>query len=123
MFVGTATKVPVPFVAVWDGPSNWSSGERRNWRAKEHAAEYGIDYRSKAGQDEYDRILSEVIDEADDVAFVDDIRGQNGQHCAVYFHGGDIAVVNLDKKIRVSLFKYEEGCSGYYTSLWNKVRK
>lgn len=121
--MGTATKVPVPFVAVWDGPSNWSSGERRNWRAKEHAAEYGIDYRSKAGQDEYDRILSEVIDKADDVAFVDDIRGQNGQHCAVYFHGGDIAVVNLDKKIRVSLFKYEEGCSGYYTSLWNKVRK
>lgn len=101
----------------------WSSGERRNWHAKEHAAEYGIDYRSKAGQDEYDRILSEVIDEADDVAFVDDIRGQNGQRCAVYFRGGDIAVVNLDKKVRVSLFKYEEGYSDYYTSLWNKVRK
>lgn len=101
----------------------WSSGERRNWHAKEYAAEYGIDYRSKAGQDEYDRILSEVIDEADDVAFVDDIRGQNGQRCAVYFRGGDIAVVNLDKKVRVSLFKYEEGYSDYYTSLWNKVRK
>lgn len=101
----------------------WSSGERRNWHAKEHAAEYEIDYRSKAGQDEYDRILSEVIDEADDVAFVDDIRGQNGQRCAVYFRGGDIAVVNLDKKVRVSLFKYEEGYSDYYTSLWNKVRK
>lgn len=101
----------------------WSSGERRNRHAKEHAAEYGIDYRSKAGQDEYDRILSEVIDEADDVVFVDDIRGQNGQRCAVYFRGGDIAVVNLDKKVRVSLFKYEEGYSDYYTSLWNKVRK
>lgn len=101
----------------------WSSGERRNWHAKEHASEYGIDYRSKAGQDEYDRILSEVIEEADDVAFVDDIRGQNGQRCAVYFRGGDIAVVNLDKKVRVSLFKYEEGYSDYYTSLWNKVRK
>lgn len=101
----------------------WSSGERRNWHAKEHAAEYGIDYRSKAGQDEYDRILSEVIDEADDVAFVDDIRGQNGQRCAVYFRGEDIAVVNLNKKVRVSLFKYEEGYSDYYTSLWNKVRK
>lgn len=101
----------------------WSSGERRNWHAKEHAAEYGIDYRSKAGQDEYDRILSEVIDEADDIAFVDDIRGQNGQRCAVYFRGGDIAVVNLDKKVRISLFKYEEGYSDYYTSLWNKVRK
>lgn len=101
----------------------WSSGERRNWHAKEYAAEYGIDYRSKAGQDEYDRILSEVIDEADDIAFVDDIRGQNGQRCAVYFRGGDIAVVNLDKKVRISLFKYEEGYSDYYTSLWNKVRK
>ena len=101
----------------------WASGERRNWHAKGHAAEYGIDYRSKAGQDEYDRILSEVIDEADDIAFVDDIRGQNGQRCAVYFRGGDIAVVNLDKKVRISLFKYEEGYSDYYTSLWNKVRK
>lgn len=102
---------------------NWSSGERRNWHAKKHAAEYGIEYRSKAGQDEYDRIMSEVIDEADDVAFVDDIRGQNGQRCAVYFRGGDIAVVNLDKKVRVSLFKYEEGYSDYYTSLWNKVHR
>lgn len=101
----------------------WSSGERRNWHAKKHAAEYGIEYRSKAGQDEYDRIMSEVIDEADDVAFVDDIRGQNGQRCAVYFRGGDIAVVNLDKKVRVSLFKYEEGYSDYYTSLWNKVHR
>ena len=101
----------------------WSSGERRNWHAKKHAAEYGIEYRSKAGQDEYDRIMSEVIDEADDVAFVDDIRGQNGQRCAVYFRGGDIAVVNLDKKVRVSLFKYEEGYSDYYTSLWNKIHR
>lgn len=101
----------------------WSSGERRNWHAKKHAAEYGIEYRSKAGQDEYDRIMSEVIDEADGVAFVDDIRGQNGQRCAVYFRGGDIAVVNLDKKVRVSLFKYEEGYSDYYTSLWNKVHR
>lgn len=85
--------------------------------------EYGIEYRSKAGQDEYDRIMPEVIDEADYVAFVDDIRGQNGQRCAVYFRGGDIAVVNLDKKVRVSLFKYEEGYSDYYTALWHKMRE
>lgn len=102
---------------------SWLDGAKRNIHAKKHGREYGIDYRSKAGQDEYDRIMSEVIDEADDVAFVDDIRGQNGQRCAVYFRGGDIAVVNLDKKVRVSLFKYEEGYSDYYTSLWNKVRK
>lgn len=102
---------------------SWLDGAKRNIHAKKHGREYGIDYRSKAGQDEYDRIMSEVINEADDVAFVDDIRGQNGQRCAVYFRGGDIAVVNLDKKVRVSLFKYEEGYSDYYTSLWNKVRK
>lgn len=102
---------------------NWTSGERRNWHAKEHAAEFGIDYRSKAGQDAYDRIMSEVIDEADAVAFVNDVRGQCGQRCAVYFRGGDIAIVNLDKNIRVSLFKYEEGYSDYYTSLWNKVHR
>ena len=102
---------------------SWLDGAKRNIHAKKHGREYGIDYRSKAGQDEYDRIMSEVIDEADDVAFVDDIRGQNGQRCAVCFRGGDIAVVNLDKKVRVSLFKYEEGYSDYYTSLWNKVRE
>ena len=106
----------------------WSSADltgnqTRNWHAKEHAAEYGIDYRSKAGQDEYDRIMSEVIDNADAVEFVNAIRGQNGQRCAVYFRDGDIAVVNLDKNVRVSLFKYEEGYSDYYTSLWNKVHK
>ena len=65
--------------------------------------------------------MSEVIDRADDVAFVNDIRGQGGQRCAVYFRDRDIAIVNLDKNIRVSLFKYEEGYSDYYTSLWNKV--
>lgn len=102
---------------------NWLEGAKRNNHAKKHGREYGIDYRSKAGQDEYDRIMSEVIDEADDVAFMDDIRGQKGQRCAVYFRGGDIAVVNLDKKVRVSLFKYEEGYSDYYTSLWNKVHR
>lgn len=101
---------------------NWLEGAKRNSHAKKHGREYGIDYRSKAGQDEYDRIMSEVIDEADDVAFVDDIRGQNGQRCAVFFRGVDIAVVNLDKNVRVSLFKYEEGYSDYYTSLWDKVR-
>ena len=51
----------------------------------------------------------------------DDINGQEGQRCAVYFRGHDIAVVNLDKNVRVSLFRYKEGYSGYYTALWNKV--
>ena len=102
---------------------NWANGERRNWHAKKHASAYGIDYRSKAGQDEYDRIMSEVIDNADAVEFVSNVNGQRGQRCAVYFRGGDIAVVNLDKNVRVSLFKYEEGYSGYYTALWDKVHK
>ena len=53
--------------------------------------------------------------------FVDDVSGQEGQRCAVYFRGYDVAVVNLDKNVRVSLFKFEEGYSGYYTALWHKV--
>ena len=68
-------------------------------------------------------MMSEVIDNADDIVFTDKIGRQNGQKCAVYFRGGDIAIVNLDKNIRVSLFKYEEGYSDYYASLWNKVRR
>ena len=100
---------------------NWLSGTSRNRHAKKNAAEYGIDYRSKDGQEEYNRIMSEVVDEYDAVVFVDDVSGQEGQRCAVYFRGDDIAVVNLDKNVRVSLFKFEEGYSGYYTALWYKV--
>ena len=101
---------------------NWIEGAKRNNHAKKHGREFGIDYRSKAGQDEYDRIMSEVIDNADAVEFVNDVNGQKGHRCAVYFRGDDIAVVNLDKNVRVSLFKFEEGYSGYYTALWYKVR-
>ena len=52
-----------------------------------------------------------------------DLTGNQTERCAVYFREEDIAVVNLDRNVRVSLFKYEEGYSDYYTSLWNKVRK
>lgn len=102
---------------------NWFKGTNRNRHAKRHAAEYGIDYRSRDGQEEYNRIMSEVVDGYDAVVFVDDVNGQEGQRCAVYFRGDDVAVVNLDKNVRVSLFKFEEGYSGYYTALWYKVRR
>ena len=77
----------------------------------------------QAGQQEYNRIMSEVVDGYDAVVFVDDVNGQEGQRCAVYFRGYDVAVVNLDKNVRVSLFKFEDGYSGYYTALWHKVRR
>lgn len=101
--------------------SNWINGRMRNHRAKEHAGSFGIDYRSKAGQDEYDRIMSEVIDTAEDVEFVDDIAGQKGQRCAVFLRGEDIAVVNLERNVRVTLFRHERGRSRYYDALWDKV--
>lgn len=101
--------------------SNWINGRMRNHHAKEHAGSFGIDYRSKAGQDEYDRIMSEVIDTAEDVEFVDDIAGQKGQRCAVFLRGEDIAVVNLERNVRVTLFRHERGRSRYYDALWDKV--
>lgn len=67
--------------------------------------------------------MSEVIDEADAVEFANDIGGQKGQRCAVYFRGSDIAVVNLDRNVRVTLFKYEKGRSSRYDALWDKVRE
>lgn len=112
MYVPTSSEVP-----------NWSNGANRNRHAKKHAAEYGIDYRSRAGQEEYDKIMSEVIDGCDAVVLVDDITGQFGQRCAVYLRGEDIAVVNLDNDARVTLFRYEEGYSDYYTALWHKMRE
>ena len=102
---------------------NWLSGTSRNRHAKRHAAEYGIDYRSRDGQEEYNRIMSEVIDAADSVVLFDGIGGQNGQVCAVYFRGVDIAVVNIEENIRVTLFKYEKGRSNRYGALWDKVRE
>ena len=100
---------------------NWLDGAKRNIYAKKHAAAYGIDYRSKAGQDEYDRIMSEVMDSAYAVEFVNDITGQRGQRCAVYFRSEDIAVVNLERNVRVTLFKRDKGRSRYYDALWDKV--
>ena len=112
VYVPTSSEVP-----------NWLSGTSRNRHAKRHAAEYGIDYRSKDGQEEYNRIMSEVIDAADSVVLFDGIGGQNGQVCAVYFRGVDIAVVNIEENIRVTLFKYEKGRSNRYGALWDKVRE
>ena len=102
---------------------NWLSGTNRNRHAKRHAAEYGIDCRSRDGQAECNRIMSEIIDAADSVVLFDSIGGQNGQVCAVYFRGIDIAVVNIEENIRVTLFKYEKGRSNRYGALWDKVRE
>ena len=102
---------------------NWLSGTNRNRHAKRHAAEYGIDCRSRGAQEEYNDIMSEVIDAADSVVLVDGIGGQNGQMCAVYFRDTDIAVVNIEENIRVTLFKYEKGRSNRYGALWDKVRE
>lgn len=88
---------------------NWLSGTSRNRHAKRHAVEYGIDCRSRDGQEEYNRIMSEVIDAADSVVLFDGVGGQNGQVCAVYFRGIDIVVINIEENIRVTLFKYEKG--------------
>ena len=102
---------------------NWLSGASRTRHAKRHAAEYGIDCRSRNGREKYNRIMSEVIDAADSVVLFDGIGGQNGQACAVYFRGVDIAVVNIDENTRVTLFKYEKGRSNRCGALWDKVRE
>lgn len=100
---------------------NWLSGAKRNIHAKKHAREYGIDYKSRLGQDEYDKIMSEVIDEYEAVEFTDIPYGREMQRCAVYFRGDDIAVVNLDMSVRVTLFKYKKGGSARYDELWDRV--
>ncbi len=65
----------------------------------------------------------DAIDEYDIVEFVGYADGKKGQHCAVCFCGRDIAIVSLDKYVRVALFKCKEGYSDCYASLWNKVHK
>lgn len=65
----------------------------------------------------------DVIDEYDIVEFVGYVDGKEGQRCAVCFCGCYIAIVSLDKYVRVALFKCKEGYSDYYAALWNKVHK
>ncbi len=65
--------------------------------------------------------MSEDIDEHEAVEFTDISNGREVQHCAVYFRGDDIAVVNLDKSVRVTLFKYRRGGSARYDELWDRV--
>ena len=120
---GEVEDAPAVHVPTSSEVPNWPSGASRNRHAKRHAAEYGIDYRSRDGQEEYNRIMSEVVDAADSVVLFDGIGGQNGQVCAVYFRGVDIAVVNIEENIRVTLFKYEKGRSNRYGALWDKVRE
>ena len=49
---------------------------------------------------------STVLDDYDKVVYRDDIVGEYPDTCAVYIRGNDIAVVNVDKGTRVTLFKY-----------------
>lgn len=65
--------------------------------------------------------MSEVIDEYEAVEFTDIPYGREMQRCAVYFRGDDIAVVNLDMSVRVTLFKYKKGGSARYDELWDRV--
>lgn len=98
---GEAEKAKAAQVPSSSEVPNWLNGASRNRHAKKHAAEFGIAYRSRDGQREYNRDMPEVIDEYDAVVLIDDITGQFGQRCAVYFRGEEIAVANLDKGVRI----------------------
>ena len=65
--------------------------------------------------------MDEVIDGYDTIVYGSEMAGQKPDMCAFYIRGDDIAIVNVDKKIHVTLFKHEEGYSAYYDGIWDKA--
>lgn len=94
-----------------------------NRHAKKHAEQMGVvqNPRSLEGQEEYDLVMSDIIDGHDSMLITHSLSGQEGGRCAVFVRGRDIAVINLDTRMRVTAFRYESGVSPLYDAIWNQI--
>ncbi len=99
----------------------WADGKKFSSHAKKHAAAFGLDYRTEEGRTGYDNLLSDTMDSYDAVTFDTGMAGQGNDECAFYFKGDDIAIVNVSKNRRVSLFQHERGFSEYIDRIWDKA--
>lgn len=113
------------------GPEPPGSDDIRDWRTprslfrhiRKHGSDFGISGTTPSGQDAYNRIMSKVIDGHDAVAYTRDLGGQERCLCAVFFLGDNVAVVNMDRMERVTLFRYSRGVSDDYDAIWDSVHK
>ncbi len=102
--------------------SEWATTKATAKHLREHAAEFGLDIASAADRRKYDELLSDVIDNYDYVVYSTAVGGQRYGECAIFLRDDVLAVVNLERKIRVTMFKYERGRSELYDSVWNQTR-
>ena len=101
--------------------TEWRSGRAKARHLREHAAEYGFDIRTEEGRKGYESLFSDVMDSHEHVVYSNEIGGQSPSECAIFIRGYDIAVVNIDESIRVTLFRYQEGMSDTYDDIWNQA--
>lgn len=93
-----------------------------NKHAVEHAERLGVENpKSREGQIEYDSIMSDIIDKHDAMIITHCLSGQDGNRCAVFVRGHDIAVINLDTRMRVTAFRYGPGVSRVYDAIWDQI--
>lgn len=93
-----------------------------NKHASEHARDLGIDdSEPRTCQMKYDSYMSNVIDQHDSMLITHAVPGQYGNRCAIYRKGNDLAVINLDTRMRVTVFKYGAGVSQFYDSVWDEI--
>lgn len=100
--------------------SGWVNNNKRESHAKKHAATYGIDYRSRDGQEQYTELAESIVDTYEYVVYDDTMAGQRPAMCAFYIKDDDIVVVNIETKHIVTLFRYERGHE-YYDEIWDKA--
>ena len=102
--------------------TEWKDGKAHSDHMRKHMAAYGLSIRAPEDRLEYDRLFSEVIDRREHVVYSRCVPGQVPEECAIFVRGNDIAVLNLDARERVTLFKYSEGVSKLYDHVWDKTQ-
>lgn len=102
--------------------TEWKDGKAHSDHMRKHMAAYGLSIRAPEDRLEYDRLFSEVIDRHEHVVYSRCVPGQVPEECAIFVRGNDIAVLNLDARERVTLFKYSEGVSKLYDHVWDKTQ-
>jgi len=102
---------------------NWYTTKAKAKHLREHVAEFGLDIESAADRQRYDDIFSDVIDNYEHVVYSNKVSGQHQDECAIFLKGDVFAVVNLDGRYRVTMFRHKEGRSVFYERIWNQTRE
>lgn len=102
--------------------TEWRSGKHLSRHMRDHAAAFGLDYRTAEGRSGYEALYADTVDNYDHVIYTRFLEGQKPGECAVFIKGESVAVMNIDRHRRVTLFKYAAGVSYFYDRIWDQAR-